>query len=101
MLTSNLGNDRIRDERLFNYPRLEVLAELAPPTSPSNYLRPTNRRHLRLDFVNRQHKPISNSEIRTVDHHAAEIAPELTGHGLPLIKCEAYNRVYDQSYRSR
>src|SRR5271169_3978832 len=23
-----------------------------------------------------------------------EIAPELTGHGLPLIKCEAYNRVY-------
>jgi outer membrane immunogenic protein len=22
----------------------------------------------------------------------AEIAPELTGHGLPLIKCEAYNR---------
>lgn len=30
-----------------------------------------------------------------------EIAPELTGHGLPLIKCEAYNRVYDQSYRSR
>jgi len=21
-----------------------------------------------------------------------EIAPELTGHGLPLIKCEAYNR---------
>jgi hypothetical protein len=30
-----------------------------------------------------------------------EIAPELTGHGLPLIKCEAYNRVYDQSYRLR
>ena len=24
-----------------------------------------------------------------------EIAPELTGHGLPLSKCEAYNRVYD------
>jgi hypothetical protein len=30
-----------------------------------------------------------------------EIAPELTGHGLPLSKCEAYNRVYDQFYRSR
>jgi len=30
-----------------------------------------------------------------------EIAPELTGHGLPLIKCEAYNRVYDQPYESR
>ena len=25
----------------------------------------------------------------------SEIAPELTGHGLPLSKCEAYNRVYD------
>ena len=25
-----------------------------------------------------------------------EIAPELTGQGLPLSKCEAYNRVYDQ-----
>ena len=24
----------------------------------------------------------------------SEIAPELTGHGLPLSKCEAYNRVY-------
>ena len=29
-----------------------------------------------------------------------EIAPELTGHGLPLSKCEAYNRVYDQFYRA-
>ncbi len=26
-----------------------------------------------------------------------EIAPEPTGHGLPLGKCEAYNRVYDES----
>lgn len=25
-----------------------------------------------------------------------EIAPEVTGHGLPLSKCEAYNRVHDQ-----
>jgi hypothetical protein len=31
---------------------------------------------------------------------ATEIAPELTGHGLPLSKCEAYNRVYDQPYES-
>jgi hypothetical protein len=30
-----------------------------------------------------------------------EIAPELTAHGLPLGKCEAYNRVYDQFYQSR
>ncbi len=29
-----------------------------------------------------------------------EIAPELTGHGLPLSKCEAYNRVYEQPYES-
>jgi len=27
-----------------------------------------------------------------------ERAPELTGHGLPLSKCEAYDRVYDQSF---
>jgi hypothetical protein len=26
-----------------------------------------------------------------------EIAPEPTGHGLPLSKCEAYNRVYEHS----
>ena len=30
----------------------------------------------------------------------SEIAPEPTGHGLPLSKCEAYNRVYEQSYGS-
>src|SRR3974390_611687 len=30
----------------------------------------------------------------------AEIAPEVTGHGLPLSKCEAYNRVYDHPYES-
>ena len=29
-----------------------------------------------------------------------EIAPESTGHGLPLNKCEAYDRVYDQSFGS-
>ena len=29
-----------------------------------------------------------------------EIAPEPTGHGLPLGKCEAYNRVYEQPYGS-
>jgi hypothetical protein len=33
--------------------------------------------------------------------NAVEIAPETTGHGLPLSKCEAYNRVYDQPYESR
>ena len=33
-------------------------------------------------------------------HPGGEIAPEVTGHGLPLSKCEAYNRVYEQHYRS-
>jgi hypothetical protein len=28
------------------------------------------------------------------------IPPELTGHGLPLCKCEAYNRVYEQPNES-
>ena len=41
------------------------------------------------------------SIYRTDEMSDAEIAPELTGHGLPLSKCEAYNRVYDQFYRSR
>jgi hypothetical protein len=27
-----------------------------------------------------------------------EMAPEPTGHGLPLSKCEPYNRVYEQPY---
>ena len=34
------------------------------------------------------------------DNRGHEIAPEPTGHGLPLGKCEAYNRVYDQPYGS-
>lgn len=31
---------------------------------------------------------------------AVEIAPEVTGQGLPLHKWEAYNRVYDQHSRA-
>jgi hypothetical protein len=30
-----------------------------------------------------------------------EIAPELTGHGLPHNKCEAYNRVHNRPHESR
>ena len=37
---------------------------------------------------------------RVVEIYASEIAPELTGHGLPLSKCEAYNHVHDQPYES-
>ena len=32
-----------------------------------------------------------------VESFRHEIAPEPAGHGLPLSKCEAYNRVYEQS----
>jgi hypothetical protein len=38
----------------------------------------------------------SLQELKT-SQRAPEIAHEPTGHGLPLSKCEAYNRVYDQS----
>ena len=43
--------------------------------------------------------PQSYLKARAAEY--GEIAPELTGHGLPLIKCEAYNRVYEQPYESR
>ena len=33
---------------------------------------------------------------RNYSERLFEIAPKLTGHGLPLSKCEAYKRVYDQ-----
>jgi hypothetical protein len=42
-------------------------------------------------------EPVDRNDPQSV----REIAPELTGHGLPLSKCEAYNRVYEQSYGSR
>ena len=42
----------------------------------------------------------SPSEFIELSTAHAEIAPEPTGHGLPLSKCEAYNRVYDQHPRS-
>jgi hypothetical protein len=31
----------------------------------------------------------------------AQVIRHMTGHGLPLNKCEAYNRVYEQPYESR
>jgi hypothetical protein len=49
------------------------------------------------------HAPIEQdtlSHLRQMTEQVPEIAPELTGHGLPLVKCEAYNRVYDQPYGS-
>ena len=52
--------------------------------------------------VARQLKAESTTQHATVlESLGAEIAPELNGHGLPLSKCEAYNRVYDQPYESR
>ena len=38
--------------------------------------------------------------LKSIQASSAEIAPEGTGHGLPLSKCEAYKRVYDQPYGS-
>jgi len=70
--SSNLGNDRARSKRLFNYPRLKVFSEPAPSTSPRDHLQPANGRHFRLKLmVKRRHKPISDSEISTLDHHPA------------------------------
>ena len=69
---SDLGNDRARSKRLPNYPRLKVLSELAPSTSPRDHLQPANACHFRLKLmVKRRHKPISNSEISTIDYHPA------------------------------
>jgi hypothetical protein len=42
-----------------------------------------------------------SSGQRRILRDRPEIAPELTGHGLPLSKCEAYNRIYEQPYESR
>jgi hypothetical protein len=44
---------------------------------------------------------LPSKELGAFSRKAYEIAPEVTGHGLPLIKGEAYNRVYDQPYGSR
>ncbi len=39
-----------------------------------------------------------NAKLYHYPFYPREVAPEVTGHGLPLSKCEAYNRVYDQPY---
>jgi hypothetical protein len=49
------------------------------------------------DHISVKRIALTRKQVRALP----EIAPELTGHGLPLSKCEAYNRVYDQFYRSR
>jgi hypothetical protein len=45
-------------------------------------------------------KPKQDKNKKKGAEATSEIAPELTGHGLPLSKCEAYNRVYDQPSES-
>jgi len=40
--------------------------------------------------------PVHILDLHTAYLAASEIAPEPAGHGLPLSKCEAYNRVYEQ-----
>jgi Resolvase, N terminal domain len=54
----------------------------------------------RLDQLARSVRDLLNI-LERFRQDESEIAPELTGHGLPLSKCEAYNRVYEQSYGSR
>ena len=49
----------------------------------------------------RHHEAILRTRDSSSVFELAEIAPEPTGHGLPLNKCEAYNRVYDQPYEAR
>jgi hypothetical protein len=44
--------------------------------------------------------PAPPADAYSTVYYQDEMAPELTGHGLPLIKCEAYNRVYEQHYGS-
>lgn len=52
-------------------------------------------------YAEAQPRPRSAAAMTIIDSQVhAEIAPELTGHGLPLSKCEAYNRVYEQPYGS-
>ena len=68
-----------------------LLANAKPPIATSAAVLPT--------VVNPSFVPHDNRARR---HHKSslEIAPEVTGRGLPLSKCEAYNRVYDQPYGS-
>src|SRR5262245_62924613 len=56
--------------------------ELEPPINPGRFTMLLSR-----------HSRTACSSFKSV----GEIAPKPTGHGLPLGKCEAYSRVYDQS----
>jgi hypothetical protein len=55
---------------------------------------------IRVDQEDRERVVNSSVFKDSLAIRAGEIAPEPTGHGLPLSKCEAYNRVYDQRSRS-
>src|SRR5262249_33214650 len=78
---------------------------------PTARRRTTGRKHELTDRIRAPHNPYIVTPINARNEKKAaaagvtaqpfEIAPELTGHGLPLGKCEAYNRVYDQFYQSR
>ena len=72
---------------------------LADPVEIAEYLAQYIRREIRAGGFN-QEDVRDSPEIRCLEQ-VAEIAPELTGQGLPLSKCEAYDRPYDQHPRSR
>ena len=73
MSEGNFRNHRTRDKRLFDNPCLKILGEPAPPPGPRDHLQPVHRGRLRLKrMLKRRHKPISDSEIKTIAHHQSQ-----------------------------
>src|SRR5271165_4160341 len=65
----NVGNDRARNQRLFDDAGLVIRRKPATPPRSRDHFQPANRRRLRLKYmVKRRHKPISDSgeEISTI-----------------------------------
>src|SRR5262252_5492820 len=88
-----LGYDRrwgeVSDKKLFH--PLLLLAVLAQ----SKIMSPaTNAARLFLPSYLTAEGTRAKPRLCKCGNLTGEIAPELTGHGLPLSKCEAYNRVY-------
>jgi len=71
---SDFRNNRTRNKRLSNDPGFEIRRELAPPPGPRKYLQPAHRHGLRLKrMVKRRHKPIFDSEDRTIAHRQTQM----------------------------
>jgi hypothetical protein len=73
MPAGNLGYDRVRDKRLRDNRRFEILRKMASSPRPGNHLQPAHLSRLRLKrMVKRRHKPISKSEIVTIPDRQAQ-----------------------------